>query len=178
MANFTVTNTTAIGGGNAQAAITTTYKTQLLIGNSTTSGATVTGMLRRGKLYDLTLGTAGAPADNYYEYDICRVTMGTSSTLAGNISSLSSNFGVDGSDNGGAIACIGTNSSIETAFSALTEVFYMGVNQRATYRWVANPGSEFVYPAASSATGINGFAIRARSGAGTVSVTTSLLFSE
>ena len=39
-------------------------------------------------------------------------------------------------------------------------VSYVGVNQRASYRWVAAPGSELVYPASDN----NGFVGRARSG--------------
>ncbi len=177
MANFAVTNSTAMGGGNVQAATTTTYKTQILVGNSTTSGATVSGMLRRGKLYDILVGTNGTPADNYMEWDVARATMGASSTLAGGISSLSSNFGLDNADNQFS-ALIGTNSSIETAFTALTEVWYVGVNQRASHRWVAAPGSELVYPAASSATGINGFICRTRSGGYTGTATMNILVQE
>lgn len=177
MANFSITNSTAMGGGNTQAAITTTYKTLLLSGNSTTSGATISGMLRRGKLYDILIGTNGTPADNYMEYDVCRATMGASSTLAGGISSLSSNFGLDPADNQFS-SLLGTNSSIETAFTALTETWYVGVNQRASYRWVAAPGSEIVYPAVSSATGSNGLLGRCRSGGYTGTATMNLMIQE
>jgi hypothetical protein len=173
VANFSVTNSTAIGGGNVQAAIAATYKTQVLVGNSTTSLATITGMLRRGKLYDILIGTNGTPADNFLEFDVCRATMGTSSTLAGGISSLSSNFGLDPADNQFS-SLLGTNSSIETAFTPTTEAWYVGINQRASYRWVAAPGSEIVYPAISSIGPSNGLLVRARSAAytGTATVTT------
>lgn len=177
MANFTIVNTTAIGGGNAQAAVTTTYRTQILCGNSTTSGATVSGMLRRGKLYDILVGTNGTAADNYMEWDVVRCTMGTSSVLAGGISSLSSNFTLDPADVQ-ISALIGINSSVETAFTAGTEQWYVGVNQRASYRWVAAPGSEIVYPAASSATGSNGLAGRTRSGGYTGTATMNWMVSE
>lgn len=183
MANFTLANSTAIGGGNVQAAVAATYRTQLLVGNSTTSGATITGTVRRGKLYDILVGTNGTPADNFMEWDCCRATMGASSTLAGGVSSLSSNFMLDEADAGGPAggtlaALLGINSSIETAFTALTEVWYVGVNQRASYRWVAAPGSEFVYPAASSATGRNGLLGRVRSGGYTGTATMNFLIQE
>ena len=179
MANFTIVNTTAVGGGNAQAAVTTTYKTQVLVGNSTGSLTNIgAGALRRGKIYDILVGTNGTPADNYMEWDLCKVTMGASSPLAGGISSLSSTFGLDPADNYGFVAAAGINSSIETAFTALQEMWYVGVNQRASYRWVAAPGSEFVYPANSSATGSNGFAGRVRSGGYTGTATYNILFQE
>ena len=179
MANFTISNSTGLGAGSSQAAMTTTYKTLVLVGNSTTSTTTIgSGALRRGKLYDILVGTNGTPADNYMEFDVTRVTMGTSSVLAGGISSVSSGLGLDLADNYGFVAMAGINSSIETAFTATTEVWYVGVNQRASYRWVASPGSEFVYPAASSATGNNGLALRARSGGYTGTATGNILFQE
>jgi len=177
MANFSVTNSTAIGGGNVQAAMAATYKTLVLVGNSTTSLATITGMLRRGKLYDILIGTNGTPADNFVEFDVCRATMGTSSTLAGGISSLSSNFGLDPADNQFS-SLIGTNSSIETATTALTETWYVGINQRASYRWVAAPGSEIIYPAVSSLGPANGLLVRARSAAYTGTATATTLVQE
>lgn len=179
MANFSIVNSTAMGAGNTQAAVTTTYKTQIIVGNSTgTTATTGGGMLRRGKLYDILVGTNGTPADNYMEWDVARCTMGASSVLAGGISSLSSNFGLDLADSYGFLAMAGTNSSVETAFTAGTEIWYVGVNQRASYRWVAAPGSELVYPAASSATGTNGLLGRTRSGGYTGTATMNWLFQE
>lgn len=179
MANASIVNSTGLGAGSSQAAMTTTYKTLILVGNSTTSTATTgSGQLRRGKLYDILVGTNGTPADNYMEFDATIVTMGTSSVLAGGVSSVSSNAMLDPADAYGYVAMAGINSSVETAFTAVTEKWYVGINQRASYRWVAAPGSELVYPAASSATGSNGYAIRARSGGYTGTATCTLLFQE
>lgn len=179
MANFTIANSTGVGAGSSQAAMTTTYKTLVLVGNSTgTTANTGGGMLRRGRLYDILIGTNGTPADNYMEFDVTRVTMGASSVLAGGISSVSSALGLDPADSYGFVAMAGINSSVETAFTATQEVWYVGINQRASYRWVAAPGSEFVYPANSSATGGNGLALRARSGGYTGTATGNILFQE
>jgi hypothetical protein len=55
------------------------------------------------------------------------------------------------------------------------QMWYVGVNQRASYRWVAAPGSELVWPAASTAAAgnYNGLALGARgSYANTVTCTT------
>ena len=179
MANFSIPNSTGLGAGSSQAAMTTTYKTLCLVGGSTGTTTVVGGgALRRGKLYDILIGTNGTPADNFMEFDVTRVTMGASSVLAGGISSVSSAYGLDPADNSGFVAMAGINSSIETAFTATQEVWYVGINQRASYRWVAAPGSEFVYPATSSATGGNGFALRARSGGYTGTATGNILFCE
>ena len=179
MAKFSIPNSTGLGAGSSQAAMTTTYKTLVLVGNSTGTTTVVGGgALRRGKIYDILIGTNGTPADNYMEWDVTRVTMGASSVLAGGISSLSSNYGLDLADNSGFVAMAGINSSIETAFTAGTEVWYVGVNQRASYRWVSAPGSELVYPANSSATGSNGMALRSRSGGYTGTATGNILFEE
>ncbi len=182
MANFAVTNgSTQIGGvavGSTQAAMTTTYKTLITIGNSTGSLTTVGGQLRRGKLYDILIGTNGTPADNAMEFEIARITMGASTVLGGGISSLSSWLGLDQADNTGCVASVGMNSSIETAYTYLTQPWYVGINQRASYRWVAAPGGEIVYPANSSATGDNGTSLRAKSGGYTGTATGTVHFSE
>jgi hypothetical protein len=181
MANFGITNSTAMGGGNTQQAMAATYKTLIVCGNSTaTTAALGAGMLRRGKLYDILVGTNGTPADNFMEFDCTRVTLGTTpagitTTL---ITSLSSNFGLDPADNGNFVNAAAINSTAEVGITATTEVWYVGVNQRASYRWVAAPGSELVWPAVSSATASGGLALRSRSGAYTGTATGNILWQE
>lgn len=180
MANFSVANTTAIGGGNVQQAAASTYKSLVVVGNSSASTATnFGGMYRRGKLYDLIIGTAGTPADNYYEFDVVSITLGTTPAgITGSlVSSISSTFTLDPAD----FACVSAiqiNSTAEVGITALTEKWYLGINQRASYRWVCAPGSEILYPANSSATGTNGLAFRGRSAASTVSMTGTVMVSE
>lgn len=180
MANFSIANSTGVGAGAAAGNMTTTYKTLVLTGTSTTTTNTTGsgGQLRRGKIYDILVGTSGTPADNYMEWDVTRVTMGTSSVGTAGISSVSSGLSIDPADPYGFMAMASINSTGETLFTATTEIWYVGVNQRASYRWVAAPGSELVYPAVSSATGNNGLALRARSGGYTGTATGNWLFSE
>lgn len=180
MANFTVTNTTAIGGGTAQQAAAATYKSLIVVGNSSATTANVGGgAYRRGKLYDILVGTAGTPADNYYEFDVASITLGTtpSGILNTLISSLSSTFACDPADTA-FVSAIQINSTNEVGISALAEKWYLGINQRASYRWVCAPGSELVYPANSSATGTNGLSFRGRSAASTVNMTGTVMVSE
>lgn len=180
MANFTVTNTTAMGGGNVQQAAAATYKSLIVVGNSSaTTAAFGAGGYRRGKLYDLMIGTAGTPADNYYEFDITTITLGTTpSGITGSlISSLSSTIALDPADIN-FVAAIQINSTAEVGIAALTEKWYLGINQRASYRWVCAPGSEILYPANSSLAGTNALAVRGRSAASTVNMTCTTMVSE
>lgn len=142
MARYATSNT--IGG--TQQAVSTSYKT--LVAAFASSGTAV----RRGKVYDVLVGTNGTPADNYMEWDISRQTAdGTATTVTP--------LAIDPADS----AMLGVskaNYTVEGTITANSSVFYVGVNQRASYRWVAAPGGELVYPA----TNLNGFALRVKSG--------------
>lgn len=181
MANFGIANSTATGGGIAQQAISATYKSMAITATSTATTGTNTG-LRRGKVYDLLVGTNGTPADNFMEFDAVRAIYASSTAITTGgvlfLSSLSSNLLFDAAD-GSPVAQISINSSVETFLTSPTELWYVGINQRASYRWVAAPGSELVYPAASSGSaGGNSIAIRARSAAYTGTATVTMLVNE
>jgi len=180
MANFSVANTTAIGGGNVQQGSSTSYKTLIAVGNSSATSATFgAGGYRRGKLYDILIGTAGTPADNYFEFDVALATLGTTPAGIVNtlVSSLSSNLANDPADFN-FVSAIEINSTAEVGIAAVTEKWYLGINQRASYRWVCAPGSELLYPANSSATGNNALALRGRSGGANVNMTGTVMVSE
>lgn len=182
MANFAVANSTVSGYGSTQAAMAATYKT--LCGVAASTGALVTyPALRRGKLYDILVGTNGTPADNYMEFAVQRATIGATgiggSAVAGAISSGSSNIALDPADAtvGGFLFVNSSNEGNVTLISGPT-LFYVGINQRASYRWVAAPGSELVWPAAASATGTNGLVLQGRSAGYTGTATGNLLIQE
>lgn len=180
MANFSVANSTAIGAGNVQQAISATYKSLLVAGNSSaTTAAAGGGFYRRGKLYDILVGTNGTPADNYMEFDVALATLGTTPAgITGSlVSSVSSNFGLDPADTT-FISALQINSTAEVGITANTEKWFCPVNQRASYRWVAAPGSEIVYPANSSGTGNNALVLRARSGGYTGTAGATILVNE
>ncbi len=156
MANFSANNS----AGTHQA-ITSTYKTLIQV-TAATSG------LKRGKVYDVMFGTLGTPADQSYEYDVSRcTTLGTggSTPVAAPLDSAD-------------VACSAVATADPTAegtFTAATSMIYLAVNQRASYRWVAAPGSELMYPA----TNLNGFGIRTRSvSGGTATASGQFLFQE
>jgi hypothetical protein len=134
-----------------QQATTSTYKTQLAL-----TAATAT--LTRGLIQEIDVGTPGTPADNYLEYDISRQTAAGTSTAVTPVplDTTSRAAGTVGS----------ANFTAEGTITATSSVFYLALNQRASYRWVAAPGSELVIPAVNLA----GLAIRARSAAYTGTV--------
>ena len=162
MAKYSVTNST-LGGTGVQQALATTYKTLCAVYASTTG---TTSLVRRGKIYDLLIGTNGTPADNFVEWSVGALTAPSTSSLVV----------ANSLDQADAVAASGTiaNSTTEGTFTSSGERFYVGVNQRASYRWVAAPGSEIVWPATSSA----GFGLRARSAAYTGTATGQMLFEE
>jgi hypothetical protein len=150
----------AIGNdlGGSQQAVSGSYKTLV----SMFAGATT----RRGKMYDILIGTNGTPADNYMEWDVSRMTAdGTGTSITPNA--------LDPAD----AAALGTskaNYTAEPTVTANSSLFYVGVNQRASYRWVAAPGSELVYPATAN----NGLVLRTRSGGYTGTATGKTLVEE
>jgi hypothetical protein len=156
VANYAVSNTL---GGSLQA-ITSTYKTLVAVTGVTAS--------RRIKWYDLSFGTVGTPADQTYEWDVSRQTAAGTSTNATPVS-------LDPAD--AACDAAGTiNFTGEGTTTAASSIFYLGTNQRASYRWVAAPGSELVSPGATFLAGLR-FATRSASG-GTAAATGYVLFSE
>src|SRR5271154_6083792 len=153
MANNAVTNST-IPAGTAQLALSGTY--QALIAGSASSGSLTNALsanapagFRRGKLYDILVGTNGTPADNYIEWEVVSATVGTTLTWLGSVSSVSTAYALDPAD-AGVSGFLIMNTSAQTNVVASVQKWYVGVNQRASYRWVAAPGSEILYPAVSS----------------------------
>jgi len=125
-------------------AMSSAYKTLVAL-----TAATAT--LTRGKIYDVLIGTNGTPADNPMEFDISRQTAAGTSTSITPVS-------LEPGDR--AAGTVGTaNFTAEGTITATSSVFYVGLNQRASYRWVAAPGSELVIPN----TNLAGFALRAKS---------------
>lgn len=184
MANFAVTNST-IPAGSAQVSLIagSTYYSILAVAASTgnTNQTTFTNpqALKRGKLYDILIGTNGTPADNYVEYQVARVTVSTTAVFTGTVSSVSSAYMLDPAD--AAFGALVTMNATAGSTAVITQtggqLWYVGVNQRASYRWVAAPGSELLYPANSSASP-NGLSLLTRSAAYTGTVTATIMVSE
>lgn len=176
MANFVVSNSTGIGGGSSQIATTTTFRSQVVFSNSSnTTSLTGAGLFKRGKVYDFMVGVSTTPADNYYQCRLMAITgLASNYTTACSVSSISSAFGTDPGDGTGYVWASEINSSAEAGITNNTQKIYYAFNQRATYRWVANPGSEIVFAAATGA----GLALQTLSGAGVGTVDATVFISE
>ena len=163
MANFVLTNGSSAGAGTQNALASTYVGALLSVTCSTANGGTTT--FRRGKIYDVLIGTNGTPADNFIEWDISRITTSSTATFVA----------APPLDSADSVAnCLAASNSSTMGTVSVPNMFYVGVNQRASYRWVAAPGSELVWPATSSA----GFALRARSGGYTGTATGTLYAQE
>lgn len=144
----------------SQATLTTTFKTAGHL------RAPASGM-RRIKLYDLLVGQGGTPADNVLEFNLKRTTAnGTDTAVTPNP--------LDPAD-AACVATFGSNATVESAgITASSDLLDFNLNQRASYRWVAAPGSELVIPATAN----NGLVVLALSPAYTGAAGGSLLFEE
>lgn len=120
---------------------------------------------RRGKIYDFVFGAEGTPADGVYQIIIQRCTAeGTNTDVVPKP--------LDPAD-AATEADAGENHTIEPTYTAAEVMLAISLNQRATFRWVAAPGGELVYPATAS----NGFGIQTPTCA-TVAVTATWHFEE
>lgn len=156
MANYAINN--HLGG--TQQNLSSSYKSIVIVTSSSTTQA------RRGQIYDVMIGTDGTPADNAVVFDISR------QTAAGTATSVTPTL-LNPAD-AAMLGAASANATVEGTITANSSVFFLGLNQRASYRWVAAPGSELVYPA----TNLNGFALRAKSASYTSTVTAEILVTE
>lgn len=133
---------------------------------TTQAGFTATSAVRP-MLYDLVISSVATPADNAGEYFIQRFTAnGTSSAFT----PVALDSGDPASTTTGQL-----NHSVEPTYTANAVPLRVAVNQRATFRWVAAPGSEIKCPA----TAANGLGLLANAiGGSAVACSYSLLFEE
>ena len=138
-----------------------TASTTLSVGNITADATRP----RRGKLYDLMFGSEATPADNVFLWQVQRCT--TAGTATGVTPQA-----LDPAD-AATEADAAETHTVDPTLTASAILLSIPLNQRASYRWVAAPGSEIVYPATAS----NGLAVRTPT-ATAVAVTATALFDE
>src|SRR4051812_22772748 len=118
---------------------TTTKKTMGAITAAT--GATT---LRRAWIYDIVFGTSTTPGDTAITYAVDRqTTLGTGTTTAATP--------IDSETTVASLMTNRTDYSIEPTVTVPGDLLSLGINQRASYRWVAAPGGELVVPAVNVA---------------------------
>lgn len=146
----------------AQALVRSGANNVQAFGSITSSSGTA---VRRGKLQDVTFGFDATPADAAFTVQVQRcTTTGTGTTVVP--------APLDPAD----AAYLGVGKSVITAdptLTAATILLNMAMNQRASYRWVANTGEELVYPA----TNANGLSIQL-SAVNTITGQSGVIFEE
>ena len=121
----------------------------------------------RPYLYDFTFGTTGTPSDSVMTVTVTRATSMTAGTSCTTVTAnpLDSTDAAATSSSGGAWT---TEPTIGVV------LFQVGLNVRATYRWVAAPGGELVSPATANA----GLALRTLSPAYVLDASGTVYFAE
>lgn len=157
MAKYSVNNTLA----GTQQNLASTYK-------SLTSVSATSGSLRRGKIYDVTVGIDGAPnaTDCSIDWDMSQITALGTATAATPVA-------LDQAD----VAALTTgnvNATVEPTVTSASSAWTIGANQRATYRWAAVPGSEIVWPATTA----HGYTLRGKSATYGSTAVGQILFDE
>jgi len=135
----------------APQALTTTYKSQLIITAAT--GATT---LRRGWMYEFEIGAISVPnsTDCPIQYDVSTQTAAGTATA---ITPLPLDIG--GGD-AAALLVYTANATAEGTITAYSSLFNIGLNQRASQRWIArDEKSAIIIPAVN----LKGVACRALS---------------
>jgi hypothetical protein len=97
----------------------------------------------RNEVYDVNIGNVGAPADLVTLHTIQRIT------AVGTAGSAVTPGLLDLADRASQSAA-GENHSSEPTYTSATELLEIPLNHRATFRWVAAPGSELITPATNN----------------------------
>jgi hypothetical protein len=127
---------------------------------------TAAASMRRFQLYDIIVGSDATPADNASRWEVQKRTGTATGGTAPTVTPL------DISDT---LATTLVPNQAPTANGAGSgTVLSIPLNQRATFRWVAAPGSELVAPATAS----NGFGLATPVAQGLVQGIATLLCNE
>lgn len=140
-----------------------TASTTLSVGSLTAAASN----MRRAKLYELDFGSEASPADNPFLWQVQRCT------TAGTAGSTFVGVTLDPADSLASTIVGGVAHTVDPTVTANAFLLTIPLNQRATYQWRANPGSELLIPATAS----NGVAIRTPTSSA-VSVTCTALIEE
>lgn len=121
----------------------------------------------RPYLYDFTFGTIGTPSDS-----VVTLTVSRASAMTGGTSGVTvTPSPLDSTD---AASTSLSNGAWTTQPTVGVTLFSVGLNVRATYRWVAAPGGELICPA----TALNGLLMNALSPAYTLDAQGTIYFAE
>ena len=153
MAQYFTSNQALFAGATQQNMAATPGKTGVLL-----TAATGAATLRRAKIYEFDVGIDSAPnaTDCSVTWSARRATaVGTGTTVTPAYLDPGDSVGTATSAMTGTV-----NHTVEPSYTASTMLWALGANQRASYRWVVDPGSTgvLIIPAVNlSGIGIAGF---------------------
>lgn len=131
--------------------LSSSYKTINVVTAAT--GATT---LRRGWIYEFEIG-----ADNVPNSTDCAISWDISAqTAAGTATSNTPNPIDQGGGDAAALLTYASNATAEGTITSASSVFYLGLNQRASQRWIARDEKSAIIVAAVN---LKGWAMRAKS---------------
>ncbi len=126
----------------------------------------ITATLRRSFTYEIIMGNEGVPADNVLNWTVQRCTAeGTATAVVPtrlDLADAESDMNV------------GENHTGEPTYTSTEELLEFPLNTRATFRWVAAPGSEIITPATNEA----GYGIVAFHASATTDIRATALWTE
>lgn len=123
---------------------------------------------RRGEIYDILIGCSATPADQACLFNLARIT--TAGTSAANYTPNN----IDPAGPAGELLSGQGVFSAEPTYTANKELLRPSINQRATFRWIANEGSEFK----CAATQNNGLGLKSKASTSTQAYDVTFLFRE
>lgn len=97
----------------------------------------------RIKLYDIAVGSSTTPADQTFQFTVGRFT------AVGTAASNPTPLPLDPNE-AAALSTVGITHSAEPTYTAGGSLLDLSINQRASFRWVAAPGSELMAPASAN----------------------------
>lgn len=124
--------------------------------------------INRGKLYEFTVSSVATPADQ-----ACKVLVGRTTAVGTEGSGFTPNNLDPAGPAGSYDAGIGVFTG-EPTYTANKALYIVSLNQRATFRWIAAPGSEMLMTATVS----NGLGIKSSSSTSTQAQEVTVLFEE
>lgn len=126
----------------------------------------------RPGIYDISIGSDATPADQAAKYAIQRGT--TAGTWAGAGGAAITPQALDPADPAALATANQGIASVGPTLTANAFLLQFATNQRATYRWVAAPGSELKIPATAS----NGLNLMSLVATASVNTVFSILYAE
>lgn len=147
-----------------QVTVSTSYKTATQVN--------ATGSTKRARWNEILLGTTANPnsTDTFLQWDASRIT----ATGAGAYTTFTPN--PKDSADGASVLSAGINATAEaTTFTANSTLFYHGMNQRNSLRWIAGDATQQLVAPASAG---NGIALRVLSTTYTASCSAQVEFVE